>query len=123
MVAGKIGGVDLESGDGASISELDDTPVVGGVVAASLPAIVPGAGRDEATRGGDGGGGGEEVLSLGEPLVGKGENLASAGGNSEIYMKLNMDRRCGVQVLEGEEERWKVELRLRGEQHAYRCTA
>lgn len=113
MVAGEVRGVDLESGDGASISELDDTPVVGGVMAASLPAIVPGTGGDEATRGGDGGGGGEEVLGLGEPLVRKGEDLASAGGNSEIYRMLKVNKRCVVQMLE--EESWKVEMRLRGE--------
>lgn len=94
MVAGEVGGIDLESSDGASIAELDNAPIVGGIVAASLPAIVPGTGGDEATRGRDRGGGGEEVLGLGEPFVGKGEDFASTGGDSKIYFKLNMGVGC-----------------------------
>lgn len=90
VVAGEVGGIDLKSGNVSGVAELDNAPVVvGGVVAAGLPAIVPGSGGDEATGGRDGGGGSQEVGAIGEPLVGESENLASTGSNSKICLLLS----------------------------------
>lgn len=85
VVAGEVGGIDLESGNVSGVAELDNAPVVvRGVVAAGLPSIVPGSSGDEATGSRDGGSGGQEVGAISEPLVGEGENLSSAGSDSKI---------------------------------------
>jgi hypothetical protein len=85
VVSSEVGGIDLESGNVSWVSKLDNAPIiVRGVVATSLPSIVPGTGGNEATWGRNGGGGGQEVGTVGEPLIGEGKNLASARSNSKI---------------------------------------
>lgn len=84
MVTGQEGSIDFKALNGSGVSELDDTPVVMGVMTTGLPTVEPSPRGDEVVRAGDGCVGGEEVLGLGEPFVGDGEDLASALGNSQV---------------------------------------
>lgn len=88
VVAAEEGGVDLDAGDGArGDAEADDDPVEGfGVVAARLPAVVPGARVDHLAGGADGRGRGQEVGGLGEPLVREAEDAAAQSGGDEVFL-------------------------------------
>lgn len=82
MVSREESSVDFDARDGAGCyAETDNDPVEGGgVVTASFPAVVPGAGIDHFSGLADGWGGGDEVEGFGEPFVGEGEDFPSKRG-------------------------------------------
>lgn len=54
MITGQKGSIDFKAFNGSGMSELDDTPVVMGIMTTGLPAVEPGARGDEVVRTGDG---------------------------------------------------------------------
>ena len=86
VVAVEEGGVDFDAFDlAAGDAEADDDPVKGGlVVAAGLPAVVPGAGVGEHARLADGRRGRGEVLSGREPFVGERQDAGAKRFGNQI---------------------------------------
>lgn len=86
VVAAEKGRVDLDAFDGArGHAEPDDDPVKRlWVVAARLPAVVPGACVDHLAGLADGSRRREQVACFGEPFVGEAEDFATQGGGDEV---------------------------------------
>jgi hypothetical protein len=80
--------VDFYAGDApAGGAKAEDYPVSGrGVVAACLPAIVPGSAVYEYAGFADRGRGCDEVLGCCEPFVAEGEDFGAEGGRDEVCL-------------------------------------
>ena len=86
MIAVEEGGVDFHTlNETGGHAERDYHPVERvGVVAAGFPPVVPGSGGDVNAGAVDWGSGIYEVGSVGEELVGAGEDAGPEGGGGEV---------------------------------------